>query len=136
VSPREDSLMDVSEGVFLILPRAGMEYRTEEHTATCIHRRSPTSAVLPAPQGPRERGESYKCPCTLRCLCKCGCGAPVMLEIGVAPTLNAPPPETALLAVLASSSRFASRPLTFTAAVGLGNTYDVYVGLYPGMLTQ
>jgi hypothetical protein len=62
-----------------------------------------------------------------------------MLEIGVAPTLNAPAPETALLAVLASSSRFASRALTFAeafAGVGDGKTYDVYVGLYPGMLTQ
>jgi hypothetical protein len=45
-----------------------------------------------------------------------------MLETGVAPLLNAPPPEIALLAVVASSSRFASRALTFAAAVGLGKT--------------
>jgi hypothetical protein len=60
----------------------------------------------------------------------------IPLETGVATILNTPPPEISLLTVVASSSRFASRPLTFAAAVGLGKTYDVYVGLYPGMLTQ
>jgi hypothetical protein len=60
-----------------------------------------------------------------------------MLEIGVAPTptLKETPPETALLAVVASSRSCASSAAAL-AGVGLGKTYDVYVGLYPGMLTQ
>lgn len=75
---------------------------------------------------------------------KCCWGATVALDTtslvtGVAPTLNEIPLDTALLAVVVSSSMFAIMPFVPAdpwAGVGVGNTYDVYVGLNPGILTQ
>jgi hypothetical protein len=77
----------------------------------------------------------HKCPCTLLCLWKCGCTVALdatSLVTGVVPTLNKMPLDTALLAVVVSSSIFAMMPFALPearAAVGVGNTYDVYVGL-------